>query len=101
MPTTDEWDEIATKCKWTWVSEHNVYGAQVQAADGTTIFFPAGGGYYGKLRQDYGMYGFYWTADRVEEEASNAWSYYIREMQVYHENFERFYGFMIRPVRDK
>ncbi|MBO4476183.1 MAG: hypothetical protein J5737_05645 [Bacteroidales bacterium] len=101
LPTTEEWKELKDKCKWTWISENNVYGAQGTVGD-VTIFLPAGGGIVGKSKQDYGMHGFYWTCQRLDDDPSLAWAYWVREMNLTSYDFPRGrYGFMIRAVRDK
>lgn len=101
MPTTKEWQDLRAKCKWTWISKDNVYGAQGTVGD-VTIFLPAGGGYNGASMHDYGNYGFYWTANMVDGDATSAWSFYVRNMEVSHMDFPRGnYGLMVRAVRDK
>lgn len=101
MPTTKEWQELRSKCKWTWVSKDNVYGAEGTVGD-VTIFLPAGGGMNSTTLHDFGNYGFYWTANLVDGDATSAWSFYVRNMEVSHMDFPRGpYGLMIRAVRDK
>ncbi len=101
MPTTKEWQDLRSKCKWTWVSKDNVYGAEGTVGD-VTIFLPAGGGMNSTTLHDFGNYGFYWTANCVDGDASSAWSFYVRNMEVSHMDFPRGnYGLMVRAVRDK
>lgn len=46
MPTDEEFQELIDQCTWTWDSEKN--GFNVVAANGNSIFLPAGGSRDGK-----------------------------------------------------
>ena len=48
MPTDDEWTELTTKCKWTWITYKGVKGYKVTSPNGNSIFLPAAGFRYDK-----------------------------------------------------
>lgn len=51
MPTIEEFDELKTKCIWTWAKQNNHVGYKVMGKNGNSIFFPAAGYYDGKARK--------------------------------------------------
>ena len=66
IPSYYEWQELSSKCKWTWTSKNGVYGYTITSnEDGytdKTIFLPAAGGRGGISVYNYNTNGKYWTS---------------------------------------
>ena len=63
MPTIDEFEELRSKCTWTWTTQNGVNGYKVTSnSNGNYIFLPAAG--YRDLGSLYGAgdYGYYWSS---------------------------------------
>jgi len=43
IPTDAEWAELREQCVWIWTTQNGVNGYKVRAANGNSIFLPAGG----------------------------------------------------------
>lgn len=99
MPTIEEFDELKTKCVWTWDKQNNHIGYKVMGKNGNSIFFPAAGYYDGKARKNRTSHGYYWSST-----LSNSKSYCAKILYFYNGHFHtntnssRYLGFSIRPV---
>lgn len=63
MPTDAEWNELRTRCTWTWTNENGVNGFRVSASNGNSIFLPAAEWYSGSDFVYSGVKGgCYWSA---------------------------------------
>ena len=65
MPTSQELDDLSSKCDWTWTTMSGVNGYVVRgrgdyASD--SIFLPCSGRDYGASLDDAGSYGYYWSS---------------------------------------
>lgn len=106
-PTNAELSELVTKCTWEWSTLNNINGYRVTGPNGNSIFLPATG-----LRPDIdnllGTRGYYWSSSvhlrrsaYVSDESHTA--YYLNFSNGYYyagNNFERCYGFTVRPVSE-
>ena len=76
MPTDAEWEELRTKCTWTWVTNYNgsgINGRLVKAPNGKSIFLPAcESGLYVA-----GLFGFYWSSSLRTDGPNCAWFVYF------------------------
>ena len=61
MPTQSEYEELISKCDWTWKTIDDVSGYEVKGANGNTIFLPSGG-FYCFRDIDYYREGYYWSS---------------------------------------
>lgn len=74
MPTQAEFEELISKCTWTWYQYKGVDGYKVTGPNGNSIFLPAGGGYSESYNRYEGVYGNYWSASMNEGDTmDHAW----------------------------
>ncbi|MDD5821888.1 MAG: fimbrillin family protein, partial [Prevotella sp.] len=74
MPTHAEWQELSSKCTWTWTSQNGINGYKVvSASNGNWIFLPAAGYRYGTGSNDVGSNGNYWSSQVYSSRVVNAW----------------------------
>lgn len=62
MPTKDEMNELRSNCTWTWTTQNEVNGYNVEGPNGNSIFLPAAGYYSYQSFKDAGTRGFYWSS---------------------------------------
>ena len=62
MPTKDEMNELRSNCTWTWITQNEVNGYNVEGPNGNSIFLPAAGYYSWQSHKDAGTRGFYWSS---------------------------------------
>ena len=102
MPTRDECNELMNKCSWTWTTINGTPGQKISGSNGKSIFLPAAGHISGTKKESLGLYGNYWTGSLILE--NDDYSHYLYfGLQGYLWSYwqGRFYGFSVRPVRDK
>lgn len=101
MPTNAEWQELIDNCTWTWTTLNGVNGRLVRSTiEGFTdksIFLPAGGYRVNTFRQNYGLYGEYWSS------SLSTYPLEARFLILSNNTFRtaqesRFYGNVVRPV---
>lgn len=87
MPSKEEAEELASKCKWTSTSLNGQKGYKAEGPNGNYIFLP-----------DYPHMGGYWTncLKYDDQGYSMEWSSYTSEFYVSHDY--RYYAFLIRAV---
>lgn len=101
MPTKSQYEELLkfTSSKWvnnyTGISELN--GRLFTSGD-KELFFPAVGYYYDSNVVDYNTKGRYWTSEVYPGYPSCAQYLDIGELGVHIVDYDRCYGFSIRPV---
>ena len=101
MPTTAEWNELLTKCTWTWTAKDSVNGYEVKSKNGYDIFLPAAG-----CRFDDGLYfagsvGNYWSSSLGTLSPDRAQYVYFRSDIHCVSYYDRNYGLSVRPVLNK
>jgi len=67
IPTADEWNELLTCCKWTWVSGSNPGYKVTSKYNGASIFLPAEGFVIGTEVKSKRDFGYYWSASIPQE----------------------------------
>lgn len=101
MPTNEEIQELIDNCTWTWVSEDGKTGFTVTAKDGSaSIFLPATG--YRKGTEESGSNeGHYWSGSlsSSDDQKAEALSFDSSNSTGSVNEYERYYGFAIRPVQ--
>lgn len=103
MPTDAEWDELMTKCTWTWTTNYNgtgVMGRIVTATNGNSIFLPVAGYRGGTDLNDAGSYGCYWSSSLYADRPVGAWSVNFYSNKVIRCLGTRYYGLPVRPVSE-
>lgn len=98
IPTDAEWDELRTKCKWTWVKQNGVKGRKITGPNGNTIFLPAAGWLERTKTINDGSYGFYWSSTLHWGYPGYAWTVYFGSDEVNWLGSYRYYGQPVRPV---
>ena len=96
MPTHAEWQELSSKCTWTWDQQNGGY--KVSASNGNYIFLPAAGYRYGTSSVSVGSYGYYWSSQVYSSYVYSAWDMYFSSSDHYPGSDYRYYGFSVRPV---
>ena len=101
MPTQAEFEELISKCTWTWYQYNGVNGYKVTGPNGNSIFLPAGGGYSESSNNYKGVYGNYWSASMNEGDTmDHAWYLsFNHEFYASGESRNRSLGRTIRPVK--
>ena len=80
MPTRQEFDELNSKCDWTWGSLNGVNGYIVRGKgnySSASIFLPCAGYGYGTSLDYAGSYGYYWSSV-PSSDYYFPWSLYFR-----------------------
>ena len=99
MPTMDEFDELRTKCKWTWSELNGVNGYRVEAENGNWIFLPAGGSYYNEEHSFVGYYGYYRTSTLGDKDSTYSYYFGFTSNNVELSEIRRYYGIAVRAVK--
>ena len=100
MPTTEEYQELITKCKWKSIRYKGYNGYRITGPNGNQIFLPAAGNRNGKYLSDSQNTGYYWTSCLSPEFDEPAYmmcfSTSDKEVRL---NY-KYLGCSIRPVKD-
>lgn len=101
MPTSDEVDELISKCKHKWTKINGVKGMRVTGFNGKSIFFPVSGyrDISNELLNYVGSDGYYWSASASSDNYCRYLGFY--SSHCYMINTNRVYGFPVRPVLPK
>ena len=101
MPTKAEFDELTSKCTWTWYQYKGVKGHKVTGPNGNSIFLPAAGGRNGTSLYYDGSIGCCWSASLDEDyNGYGAWSLNFRNGYYGSGSYyNRYSGRTVRPVK--
>lgn len=99
MPTEGEWKELLDNCTWTWTTENGVQGYLVSRQD-KSIFLPAAGFRFGTSLHEVGSLGNYWSSSINQEYTDLAWHLDFSSGRVIVNDYDRCYGYSVRPVSD-
>ena len=102
MPTKEEWEELLTKCTFTWTTQNGVNGALITAPNSNSIFLPAAGyGYMDELPANGGVTGCYWSSSLDINYQTCAWDAYFADgLYGLGEGNYRQEGNSVRPVSE-
>ena len=101
MPTAQEFDDLNSKCDWTWATMNGVKGRVVRGRgtyDSNSIFLPAAGSGEGTSLYYAGSHGLYWSS--IPADVGSAWVLYFNSGD--HGTGYRYAcsrGFPVRPVQ--
>jgi hypothetical protein len=101
MPTTQEFDDLKERCKWTWTTRNGVNGYVVQGKgnySSAEIFLPCAGKGDGMKLYLAGSDGDYWSSVPGSDDG-NSWSLYFSSNYHSTGNFYRGYGRSVRPLQ--
>ena len=113
LPSRYEMDELFIKCKWEWVEVDGVNGYKVIGPNQNSIFLPAAGKRDATSISGENSRGRYWSGTLCEDQFHKCCAYALsfnkpqklfgRALQTIspHKTFYRYYGFSMRPVKDK
>ena len=101
MPTKTEFDELTSKCTWTWYQYKGVWGQKVTGPNGNSIFLPAAGYRTGTSLSYDGSNGYYRSASLGEDSYGYyAWSLFFSRGYYYSNDYYlRRSGLSVRPVK--
>jgi uncharacterized protein (TIGR02145 family) len=104
MPTEDECEELILNCNVSWTSVDGVSGYRYTSRiNGKSIFMPAAG-VRTSIVQNPGEYGYYWTSTKHPSNPEQATCMVFNNTGQYNDSsqqYERFGGLQIRPVKAK
>ena len=106
MPRSSEWEMLKANCTITPYTLDGQKGVLVKSnINNNQIFLPANGDRF-KDQHRYNSavpYGYYWSGDWCESDASMAWSAYFSSSANFYakRSYERYLGCSVRPVRPK
>ena len=99
MPTVDEIRELRDNCTWTWTTQDGVNGYQVDGPNGNAIFLPASGCRQNSGLSEAGTEGYYWSLSTDNSVCAHMVEFAEDLGVTVWNNFYRFLGFSVRPVR--
>ena len=100
MPTLDEQKELLDNCTWSWTMLNGVTGCKVTGPNGYSIFLPAASGRDGAFLNGSGSYGYYWSSSLYGGGSNDACGLRFYSGNYGWYNYNRYYGFTVRPVSD-
>lgn len=100
MATPYEWNELKTKCTWTWRAQNGVNGSLVTGPNGNRIFLPAAGYRNATGLSNAGSYGYYWSSSLYTGSPSHACYRDFGSNGVGWYDSDRCHGQSVRPVSE-
>ena len=101
LPTREEFEALRSSCTWDWIVLEDVPGYMVIAANGSRIFLPASGLMRENGKGQHDTYGMYWASSLDVLTPSCAYALFFSSSSVNVYSRNRYFGFTIRPVKDK
>lgn len=102
MPTYQEFDDLISKCNWTWTTQNGVKGYEVRGRGNyalNSIFLPCAGYGRGTSLYNSGSDGFYLSSVPSSDDYGCSWG--LQFGSAYHYTYSgnyRYDGFSVRPV---
>lgn len=106
MPTSGEWAELKTDCKWEWTYMKGVNGYKVtskkEGYEGAWIFLPTTGWWESTSLKQATRDGVYWSSSlHYSSPLYGAWEWFwINSLGAFNNNLNRSRGFAVRPVSE-
>lgn len=97
-PSKAEWEELNTKCTWTWTTQGGKNGYKVTGKNRNGIFLPAGGYRAGGSLYGDGSIGYYWSYSLNAPFPRGAWTGQFYSGGHHVGNCYRDFGLPVRPV---
>ena len=101
LQTFTEKSDDKKVCDWMWTERNGVKGYLVTGAKdgykGKSIFLPAAGYGGSDFLRDDGSLGHYWSSTPFS--SRSAQFLYFDQNSFYGYGYDRYYGFVVRPVR--
>lgn len=102
MPTKSEFDNLLSKCDWTWTTMNGVNGYVVCGRgdySSASIFLPCAGDGEGASLRSAGSYGSYWSSV-PDSNISLAWNLHFNSGTHYMGGSRRSNGQSVRPLKE-
>lgn len=102
-PTPDEWQELTSKCTWTWTTIGGIDGYKVQSnVDGfqkNWIFLPAAGNRSDDRLNGVGITGLYWSSSIKPDQPNCSFcAWFQSDFIINNSDGGRANGYSVRPV---
>jgi len=101
MPGREDWVELRTNTTCQWVEQNGIGGWKFVGNNGNSIFLPAAGCRELQIQSDAGVIGFYWSSSIGSNSPVSGRYFYFSSTNATSGNYNRYYGFSVRPVRQK
>lgn len=99
IPTEVQFQELINECQWKWTTKGKNKGFVITGKNGKEIFLPAAGWICSATTEYRNQYGYYWTANKVDDQFAKGLLFSQHEYKV--GNGYQYYGRSIRPVLAK
>ena len=99
MPTYVQLIELYENCTKTWTTLNGVIGCLLTGPNGNTVFLPAAGSRHDSTFGGEGYAAEYWSRSLGRSYLNGAYLMCIAEEEVVWYNYNRYFGFPVRPVR--
>ena len=102
MPTKQEFDNLISKCDWTWGSMNGVNGYVIRGKgdySSASIFLPCAGDGIGPSLSHDGSDGYYWSSVPGSGYYRVAWYLHFYSSYLTTSNYDRDYGLSVRPLQ--
>ena len=102
MPTDAEISALINNCTTTWITTNGVPGRLVTGKDSyanRSIFLPAAGVGRDSRLYSPGSIGLFWSSTPNSAKSDNAWDLYFASSYFNRDDYGRFLGQSVRPVR--
>ena len=100
-PSKAQWEELKNNTTHKWTMRNGKQGRLFTAQNGQSVFLPAAGTCWDSEFYDAGSYGRYWSRSLYIGYPHSAWCLYFDLDDWYMGYGYRYYGFSVRPVREK
>ena len=100
MATYDEWNELMTKCTWTWTTLNGKNGRLVTGPNGNSIFLPAAGFRGDTYLCSAGSLGNYWSSSLSTGGPYGAYDVDFGSDNVFWDGYYRYIGRSVRPITE-
>ena len=98
MPNKEQFEELISRCTWTWTTLNGTNGYSVTGPNGNSIFLPAAGYRSGSNFFLAGAGGDYWSSSPYTHNSKFAWSLLFGTEEHDTLNVGRYEGHSVRPV---
>ncbi len=99
-PTKEEWQELTNNTTSQCITINGVNGRCFTGSNGNSLFLPAAGARWGSSLGFAGSFGYYWSSSLYTGNPDLAWYFgFYLDSQGVGSNFDRYFGFTVRAVR--
>ncbi len=99
-PSKAQWEELKNNTKCEWQKGKKGY-LLTSKTNGNSVFLPAAGNRWDGELYGAGGRGVYWSRSLYTDEPYSAWYLYFNSDDCGMSHYFRYYGYSVRPVREK